>query len=171
MPINVTFTVPNFALLELKTTGTTSDIQFEMIAPTEAGDPSTFPDANTDHWLNYSFISQKGKTGLILKSLIMVKLSDNSSIPPGAIIQLSAGQPSESNGAMGIPLEGALTLTKVNQALISKIGSSYTGNGPEKGYELTYLFKIDESDPDSYGNLYHGDFGTSTIVYTIHDDF
>ena len=90
---NMLFTIPNVSLLDIETTGTTSDIQFEMIAPTEAGDPSIFPDANTDHWLNYSFIPGRSQTPQEIKAKIDVKFSDDSSIPLGTIIQLSAVSP------------------------------------------------------------------------------
>jgi len=141
--------------------------------PTEAGEGMSFSaNSKLSTFLNYSLMLSNG--GLADGS-ISVKASN---IKPGVKLLLQADGSAASslnsatNGDLGTVVatfdkqQGAspVELTASDQTLIENIGSSYTGDGTGKGYELTYFVALDDYallDADD------GNQDVATVTYTI----
>lgn len=88
--------------------------------PTEAGNQITPNAANSILWLNYSSIKS------VADPTRNVSVSVNAIIP-GIDIHVTAATGS-GGGTLGEPA-AQLTLSAIDQTIISGIGSAYTGNG------------------------------------------
>ncbi|WP_229244201.1 hypothetical protein [Emticicia sp. CRIBPO] len=151
----VTITIPEVALLDLETTGSKS-FTMAFVAPDEAGSKITAPTATTTTWLNYSSIVAIGTTRTVTVAADV--------LVGGVDIKVSAAAPAGGGGALG-GAAGPLTLTTTATALITSIGSCWTGTGNTSGHQLTYELAL-KSD---YESLKHG-AKPVVVTYTLTDD-
>lgn len=151
----VTVTIPEVALLDLETTGSKS-FTMGFVAPDEAGNKIVAPSANTNTWLNYSSIVAAGTTRTVTVAADV--------LVGGVDIKVSAAAPAGGGGALG-GAAGPLTLTTSATALITSIGSCWTGDGNSSGHQLTYELAL-KSD---YESLTHGSKPV-VVTYTLTDD-
>ena len=131
------------------------NLTLSLVAPTEAG--TTFADVtNSTLWLNYTTI--KTATTQYKVSVSM------SPVVSGFDLKVVAGAASGAFGTAGSP-QSLVTLSGTAQTLINAIGSCYTGDGSNKGHNLTYTLSPSSTN---FGNMVGGGTATSTtITYTI----
>lgn len=158
----ITIVVPSVALLDLETSVSKSfTATFTQATPVEAGDKITIPASNSDLWLNYSSIL--AATGLGSTSRrVDVKAS---ALVGGVSISVVAAAATTGFGTKGTPTS-AVTLTTVDQPIISAIGSAYTVSGPSNGHKLTYSFAALDAN---YASLKAGSTAV-TVTYTLADN-
>jgi hypothetical protein len=94
-------------------------------------------------WINYSSVVDGNSTNSICVSL------SSGNLPAEVDIKLSIGPDAGSgSGKMGKP-SAPIILTSYPQAIITDIGSCYTGQGISKGHPLTYSWVLSpEYDSD-----------------------
>jgi hypothetical protein len=132
----VSITVPAVSLIDIEG-GTT--ISLNPVAPIEAGLTFTAPAANSALWLNLTSIVPASQTRT-------VNVSMTGTLSEALSVTVQAASPTTSgNGTKGTPAGGALTLTGTDQAIITGIGSGYTGDGGASGFNLTYNLVIDNT--------------------------
>ncbi|GAB3420082.1 hypothetical protein [Niabella aquatica] len=154
-------TIPEVALVDIEP-GASKNITMNFTAPTEAGLPLTAPSANSTLWLNYSSIKSSGDP----TRNITVKLT---ALVPGVDIKVTAAAAAAAgDGTFGTP-SAQLTLSLSDQAIISGIGSAYTGDGANNGHNLTYDVAFGSGSTASYADL-EATSATATVTYTISDN-
>lgn len=159
---NLTVVIPEVALLDIEING---PVTLSPAAPEEAGDPIDFTSVDDNSlWLNYSSIV--GSSSEPSRS-VSANLSGN--LPPGAnlIVEASAAS-SDGAGVKGSSVGSVtLALPATDYTVITNIGSCYTGDGPNKGHNLTYSLSENTAN---YGDLdFDADY-TVTITYTLSDN-
>jgi hypothetical protein len=157
-------TIPEVALVDIEPAAT-KNITLGFTAPTEAGLP-IIPDAsNTTLWLNYSSIKSVADP----TRNVSVKLN---AIIPGIDIHVTAAAATGAGaGTLGTP-SAQLTLSAVDQTIVSGIGSAYTGNGTNNGHNLTYALAAGSGPGGvaAYADLQASTTTVATVVYTISDN-
>ena len=163
---NLTIGVPEVALLDLESaTGTA--ISLNGTAPTEAGEKVIFNASNNDIWINYSSIvgssSEPTRT-------VVVQITDGE-IPSGLELSVLAAKDAEKgDGTMGKANNSAIVLSSESaQKIIDGVGSAYTGNGANKGHNLTYSL-TQKTANGSYAQLDFNQSQTVSITYTLSDN-
>lgn len=161
---SVLITIPEVALLDLESnTGTV--VTLNPSVPTDAGSSLIFPVIDNSIWLNYSSL-----VGSVTEPSrnITVQISSGT-VPSGTNLKIVAGLDSgNGDGMMGVPV-GSLLLSNEAQNIISNIGSSYTGNGVNKGHNLEYMLDL-LPDTGAYG-LLDFDYNDILIVTFTLTDF
>ncbi|PCI35731.1 MAG: hypothetical protein COB60_02105 [Flavobacteriaceae bacterium] len=162
----ISISIPEIALLDLESTTGTA-INLNGTAPTEAGEKVTFNATNNDIWINYSSIVGSSTEPT---RKVMVQITDGN-IPDGLELAVIASQDAGSgDGTMGEAATKAIVLsTKEAQEIIDGVGSAYTGNGPNKGHNLTYTLS-QKSKKGSYASLDFNQTQTISITYTLTDN-
>lgn len=160
----VQIVIPEVALLDLETSGSSS-ITVTAVSPTEAGNPLDFTTAtNSNLWINYSSIvgSSSDPSRTVSANIT------TGTIPGGVDLKVvAASDAGQGSGTVGTTAS-ALTLSSSAQTLISGIGSAYTGNGTSKGHNLTYTLAAKSGD---YANIDFDDSPASvTVTYTLSDN-
>ncbi|MFA6260560.1 MAG: hypothetical protein WC760_03770 [Bacteroidia bacterium] len=90
---------------------------------------------NDNQWLNYTTLVQLSDPNLSITAQIV-----SGSVPEGMVLQLEAlPYQGMSKGKQGTPT-GKILLSGKPQVIISNIGTAYTGNGRNEGYQLVYTF-------------------------------
>jgi len=152
-------TIPAIALLDIEPAN--PPIVLYLDPPSEAGAPLTIGDggANSTKWLNYtSALMADGPA-----RTVTVKVTSGT-VPPGVNLRVQAG-PYTGAGAGTLGLSaGLVTLDNTAKTILTGIGGSYTGDGPNNGHLLTYSISIAD-----YSLL---DFSSSAVLqvtYTISD--
>ena len=161
---NVTIGIPEVALLDLESTTGENEIELTATAPTEAGDKVEFNQEDSTLWINYSSI-----VGTDATREVSVQITDGD-VPAGLELSVVAKADAEQGeGTTGSVSGDAIVLNGNSAAtIIEGVGSAYTGNGANKGHNLTY--KIAQSnDSDSYSKLNFEQSQTLTITYTLSD--
>lgn len=162
---NLDIGVPEVAIVDIEGAGS-SAIHLGPVAPTEAGIALDFSNqSNSDLWINYSSVksTQRNPT-----RTISVAITEGS-LPGGVSVSVkAAADAGKGDGAMGNSA-GRLILSSTPQDLITGIGSSYTGDGVNKGHNLTYELDL-SSAAGSYSSLDSEESGTFYIAYTISDN-
>jgi hypothetical protein len=165
----LTISIPEVALLDLEfAAGESTAITLAGTAPTEAGSPMTFENANnSDIWINYSSIV--GSTTEPSRN-VTVKITDGT-VPSGLKLTVVAtADAGNGAGVMGVVNETATILDKTNeQEIIGSIGSSYTGDGANSGHKLTYQLDYETNAATDYADLDFDDSNVLTITYTLSD--
>ncbi|MDD3723149.1 MAG: hypothetical protein PHW92_11830 [Lutibacter sp.] len=163
----VNINIPQVALLDLEVATGTTAITLDGTAPTEAGLPMTFGAAATNAtiWMNYSSIV-KGS----VSRKVTVAITDGT-VPTGLKLTVLASEASGTGGGTkGTPAASAITLTATATDIVKGIGSAYTGDGANKGHNLTYKLDYATSETTDYGNLRFSDSSAPlTITYTLSD--
>jgi len=155
----VNININTHALLDVEAAGgEASTINLTPNAPDEAGLGLSFENiANSDLWLNYSSVVEKGKKRSISASM-------NKDLPEGISIELGVSSDAgKGKGRVGSAASKAQELKKSGVTIVSDIKSCYTGSGSEKGHNLTYSLKMDE---DKYGDLEAATYEIE-VTYTI----
>ncbi|APD05833.1 hypothetical protein UJ101_00281 [Flavobacteriaceae bacterium UJ101] len=159
---NVIIKIPNLAILDLETTSSL-DINLAGTNPTEAGLPIDFTNGtNSDLWLNYSSVIGSGVTSR------NVKVKYTGTMPDGlALSVVAASDAGGGAGNFGTPA-AKFELTETDQDIITSVGSCYTGDGANKGHNLTY--SLDLASGADYGDIRVDEAGETLVVtYTFID--
>lgn len=160
----IAITIPEVALVDIEPAAT-KNITLGFTAPTEAGLPILPSASNTTLWLNYSSIKSVADP----TRNVSVKLN---AIIPGIDIHVTAAAATGAGGGtLGTP-SAQLTLSAVDQTIVSGIGSAYTGNGANNGHNLTYALAAG-SGPGGvavYADLQATATTLATVTYTISDN-
>lgn len=151
------------ALMDIETSGSSSNFSISLSAPGEAGQPlGTNPlFTNSENWVNYSSANRD-----VSSRHIDIQITSGS-IPDGLEFRLDIGASGSGNGALGIPSLGTVVLSSTSQSIISGIGGAYTGNGDGSGHQLTFSLHYLTS---SYQSIVHQTTGPIIITYTLVDD-
>ncbi len=158
----LTVTIPEVALLDIEGTG---PVTLAPAAPTEAGNPIDFTsDTDNSLWLNYSSI-----VGTAPDDARTVKVSAAGTLPTGSNLIVTAGAATSDGGGTKGSSSGAVTIAAVatDYTVISGIGSCYTGDGANKGHNLTYSLT---ENTTNYGSLNFSTNYTVTLTYTLSDN-
>lgn len=161
----VTISIPEVALLDLE--AATTSITLAGTNPTEAGDPMTFGPAATNAtiWMNYSSIVKKDKLRNVSVAITA------GTVPTGLkLTVLASAASAEGAGTKGTALVAAHTLTGTATSLVSGIGSTYTGDGVNKGRNLTYKLDYATDAATDYASLNFDTVLPITITYTLSDN-
>jgi len=154
----LTVTIPSVSILDIE--GTPSALDLKFAAPIEAGLGLANEAIDNSLWLNYTFIGTTEKPSAAVSAKITGTI-------PYFTIKLAAGAATGTAGAgtKGVPVTNAITLSTTEQQLISGIGSSYTGDGPNNGHQLTYTATL--TDQNSFANLTKITNTPVLVTYTI----
>ena len=161
----VTISIPEVALLDLE--AATTSITLAGTNPTEAGLPMTFGAAATNAtiWMNYSSIVKKDKLRNVSVAITA------GTVPTGLkLTVLASAASAEGVGTKGTALVAAHTLTGTATSLVSGIGSTYTGDGVNKGRNLTYKLDYATDAATDYASLNFDTVLPITITYTLSDN-
>lgn len=160
---NVTINIPEVVLLDLESTNS-KNIILHPEKPNSAGLAMNISSAvNNDLWINYSSVI--GKDTEPSRNVTVALTGD---IPAGVLLKVSASTDAgEGKGQTGIP-EGAVILSSQPQSIISNIGTCYTGDGPNKGHQLTYSLELE--DQNNYASLTYNESLDFTVIYTLTDN-
>jgi hypothetical protein len=163
----VSIKIAEVALLDLEVEKGTTAITLEGTAPTEAGMPMTFEDANnSDIWINYSSIvgstTEPGRN-------VSVLITDGV-VPSGLKLTVVAAEDAKAGaGKIGLPSDILILSDVTPQDIISGVGSAYTGDGANKGHKLTYQLAYLTNAAADYSKLDFDDTDVLTITYTLSD--
>jgi len=159
----VTIGIPNVALLDIES-ATGKAITLDAQAPTEAGEKVVFNQTNSDLWINYSSIVGDKSTREVSVQITGGDVPDGLELSVVAKADVKQGE-----GTTGSVAKDAIVLNDKKAAtIIEGVGSAYTGNGANKGHNLTY--KIAQSKDDkAYSKLSFEQSQTLTITYTLSD--
>ena len=155
--------IPQVALLDIEsTTGTT--ISLTATAPTEAGEKVVFNQTNSDLWINYSSIVGSEST-----RAVSVQITGGA-VPDGLALSVVAAEDvNQGEGTTGTASAEIVLSNENAPNIITGVGSAYTGNGANKGHNLTYKIAQDNEDDDAYSKLRFDQSPTITITYTLSD--
>ena len=160
---NALITIPEVALIDLEATNGTT-VSLNPTAPTDAGLALSFPVTNASIWLNYSSIIGSSTEA----SRNVTAQITSGTVPAGTSLKIAVATDSgNGDGLMGTP-SAPIPLTNVAQNIITGIGSSYTGNGVNKGHNLQYTLDLLPS-AGAYGLLDFDFNETLVITYTLTD--
>ncbi len=158
---NVSIVFPQLVTLELHS-ATGTDVNFGLSTDgLEAGQELIIDEENSDLWLIYSCIT----TGAGNSRSIMVESSNIPSLPGLSLQVIASEHMGNGGGQVGDPTS-IVTLSSTPTAIITGIGSAFTGGGNSDGHNLTYSLN------------YSGDFDALTVegvnqviemTYTITD--
>lgn len=160
----ITISIPEVAIVDIEPAAT-KNITLGFIAPTEAGQPILPSASNTTLWLNYSSIKSVADP----TRNVTVKLD---AIIPGIDIHVTAAAATGAGaGKLGTP-SAQLTLSAVDQTIVSEIGSAYTGNGASNGHNLTYALAAGSGPGGvaAYADLQATATTVAKVTYTISDN-
>lgn len=157
--------IPEVALLDLETSGSSSALSLAGTAPTEAGNAIDFSKAqNSDLWINYSSIIGS-KTEPSREVTVAIT---SGSVPDGLNLTVEAkADANKGAGKVGTPSASALTLSGTAQKIVTGVGSAYTGNGANAGHNLIYKLALDSG---SYEKLDFDQSQSVTVTYTLTDN-
>lgn len=161
---SVVIGIPEVALLDLEAANGTT-ITLGPSAPVEAGEAVDFNSVDNSIWINYSSI-----VGSVTEPSRNVAVQITSgTVPTGTELSvLAASDSGNGDGTMGAPT-AAVVLTSTAQNIITGIGSAYTGNGVNKGHNLSYALNL-SSAAGSYALLDFDNSDTVVITYTLSDN-
>ena len=126
----VTIDIPNVTLLDIEPSGS-KNIGMAFTANGEAGLGLTNPAANTALWLNYTSVVPTGVSRKIVVKYTAAGL-------PGVDVKVTPATPVITGGGTGGTAGAQVTLSTTDQAIVTGIGSVFTGNGASSGVNLTY---------------------------------
>lgn len=129
IPINVSITpTANFNVV-----GT--NLRFSFIKGQGAEQIIT-PSTIGKMWINYSSVVEGTSTNSLCISI------SSGNLPAEIVLKLKVGQEAGTGiGRTGKPV-GEITLNSFPQAIISEIGTCYTGQGINKGHPLTFFWEL-----------------------------
>jgi len=112
---------------------------------TEGTEHELSPGSPRKTWINYSSVVEENSTNTISVSL------SYGNIPAEVNVRLNVSEDAgEGSGILGKPSKPVI-LSYYPQAIITDIGSCYTGQGISKGHLLTYTWEFDpDYDPKDF---------------------
>ena len=161
---NLSIDIPEVALLDLESEGDKA-IKLGPKAPGEAGNALDFSEEqNSDLWINYSsIVGSKTEPSRDITAQIT-----SGKVPEGLVLSVQAGKDAGmGDGEMGKAGE-MIRLDDHAQEIIKGVGSAYTGNGPARGHQLTYVLSLDKKE-GSYARIDFDQSNTLAITYTLTD--
>lgn len=159
----VNINITTLALIDIESSNSNTTISLEPSAPTEAGTGYNFSNTKDESlWLNYSSIVKSGNSRKITASI-----DADGGLPTGITLAVQAKNAAGTGkGKLGTAINNPVTLSTKPASIITGIGSSYTGDGPSNGHNLTYTLNLDN---DQYETLL-ADTYTVNVTYTITDE-
>ena len=153
---NVSLEVMNICLME--TNSATVSLTLCCITPGEALTPAT----NSDLFVRISSIVP-ANTSRDLTARI-----STGAVPYGTILKLVSASCTTTNsgGNLGTALSTPITLSAIDQNLITGIGTCYTGTGNNDGYQMTYTWEPDYNSTN-YGLIESLSTTNILVVFTI----
>ena len=151
---SVTIIVPKVAMLDIEST-TSNNLILTMTSPTEAGD-RILNISDDKIWLNVTSVVGTGET-----RDISVKIDE-----PILGVDFNVASDAYSGsgfGSLGTP-QNELTLTQLDQILVSGIRSGESGDGINNGFNLKYIAKSNNS---KYGEITSTTGNEITVTYTL----
>ena len=133
-PININ--IPEITIVDFEPNNL--PIKFEFEASNEAGGIIHLNAAQQKKWLNYTCALGNNATPRNIYMQVA-----NGDIPEGISLGLNIGNPIGGKGQLGTAV-GAVQLTEQPQLIITGIGGSFTGNGENAGYPMTYDIGISD---------------------------
>lgn len=158
---NVKVQIPNVALIDIESNGN-STIALAPEAPKEAGEFLDFSNAQDKSlWLNISSVI--GKRG---KRKITAAITSGS-IPGG--LELEAQATWGNNKGRGTLGNGVskVKLSRTPVDIVRNVGTGYTGDGANRGYNLWYGLKLKNNEEIHKINFDQSN--TLTVTYTLTD--
>lgn len=162
---DVKIDLPEVALLDVESKSNLS-IVIAAQAPEEAGLPLDLSKStNSDLWINYtSIVGSKKEPSRQVTAQIT-----SGAVPDGLRLFVEAANAKgKGNGKFGKP-SGKVHLSSNPKNIITNVGSSYTGDGPDNGHQLTYILEM--FNLNKFGDL---DFDQAqealSITYTLSDN-
>ncbi|MCY1720286.1 hypothetical protein OU798_08020 [Prolixibacteraceae bacterium Z1-6] len=159
----VSFEVPQIAILDIEG-GENIELNLGTIVE-EAGDGIDLSGVTNDQlWLNYTVLTGTGQNGRAQEQKIYVSI-DNAI--PGINLMLKVGADEGAGaGANGTPSNSSAIVVddEASTEIISGIGSSYTGDGTNKGHNLAYSLEVGD-----FEELVAGSHSV-TVTYTFTDN-
>ncbi len=158
----VGFTIPDFAILDIEEAANKNITLILSETNLEAGSIFDFSATDATLWLNYTAFAPK-VSGSWETREVNVKIDE---LVPGLDLKVLVGAATGGIGTLGSSQASAsaVTLTTTDQAVITGIGSCYTGNGTSKGHNLTYSLAV-----NNY-SLIEAGTKSVTVTYTIADE-
>lgn len=132
-------------------------IVINIIAPSEAGQVAQVGVSNNSKWINFtSAIPPSSGFRNVSASIV------SGNVPAGILLKLRVA-PYTGNGAgqLGSAIN-EIQLNNTLKTIISNIGGSFTGNGINNGFNLTYLIEISD-----YKLLDFNNSQTLSISFTL----
>jgi hypothetical protein len=158
----LTITIPDVALLDIEPVTANRDFSLTFVAPTEAGMRIRNPNSNNTVWMNYSSIVS-APTGA--HPVRKVTVQSNVMTPGGIGFTVTASGDAGAGGGSVGGVGGNVSIDNTAQDIIRDIYSCYTGNGVNKGHQLTYNANVANT---AYSQLRAGSTLMS-ITYTLTD--
>jgi hypothetical protein len=151
------------ALMDLETSGSSSNLTITLSAPDEAGDPiGTNPlFTNSENWINYSCSNRD-----VSSRHIEVEISSGS-VPDGFELRLDVATATGGGGTLGSPALGTIVLSSISQSIVTGIEGAFTGDSFGNGHQLTFSLHFLTG---SYGSINNQNSGPIIISYTLVDD-
>lgn len=150
----VTIVVQKVAMLDIESP-TSKNLILTMTSPTEAGD-RTLNSIDDKIWLNVTSVVGPGDT-----RDISVKINE-----PVSGVDLNVVSDAYSGSGFGLwgTPQNELTLTQLDQILVSGIKSGESGDGANNGFNLKYIAKSNNS---KYGEITSTPGNDITVTYTL----
>lgn len=151
------------AIVDLETTGASSNFTITLSAPNEAGSPigSNPLYTNNENWINYSCANPSVGSRHIEAQIT------SGSVPAGFELRLDISTSLTGGGTLGSPAPSTVTLSGTSQSIITGIQSAFTGDGASNGHQLTFSLHYLSG---SYSSIIHQTTAPIVITYTIVDD-
>lgn len=153
---NVNVEIPEVALL-----GLVSSSQTQTLSANEAGNTVSFatPDQENSVWLNYSSVKRSQNHSRKITAFV------DGEVPAGINLRVTA-KPATNNGNGDVGQSiGTTELNSQSSDIITNIGSCYTGQGANHGYNLVYSLDVEDEEL-----LASNDQNLSfNVVYTLTD--
>lgn len=162
---DVQITIPEIFILDIETSASKTITFTPDATALEAGSPLDFSALkNTDLWLNFTSIK-----GTVAQTRNITAAITSGTLPAGVSLEVGTTAATGGVGDLGIPVGAAIELNGTAQNLVTGIGSAYTEDGPNKGYNLDYALKLG-STATSFASLTAAANTTVQVTYTITDN-
>ncbi len=160
--VSVLFSLPEVALVDIEP-GNNNPVNLTLLPPSESGNSSIIEkSADASLWINYSSALPAHQNSRSITAEVA-----QGQIPSGVKLFLEASAISGGKGQCGIS-NGKTEISTQPRPIISEIGNCSTGDGMNKGHQISYSIEItDYPQLKSTGN------GVETnvlIVYTLTDN-
>jgi len=148
----ISYSIPSLSLVDIE--GGAS-INLALSPSSEAGLGMSTSSTDNSLWLNYSSTTVSSVT-----NTISVKVSG---LLPGIAIKVIASSDAAAGGGVTGTPASIVTLSTSDQSIITDIGTCYTGDGTNRGHNLTYSLETTDYSLIKYTATPN----TVTITYTV----
>lgn len=156
---NVFLSIPEVGLIDIEFESN-DRIHFALLPAAEAGTSSVIKESSDANlWINYSSALRASQNSRSVTAEV-----SQGQIPPGIKLYLEASALSGGTGQCGAPT-GRVELSNQPRPIISGIGNCFTGDGINKGHQLSFAIEIsDYPELKSSGEI------NFLILYTLTDN-